>query len=433
MRVLVVSDDASLAVALSLTAEDREVVSVRSAGEVDFDDVESFDVTVVDVGTTYRGLEVIAELAGRGAATPCLLLGDVEAPLAHPDVHVLTRPLTLERLDERLSRLEPLREDASRASSEDPAARRFGALRGRFKRIGQAGRGHAPIRGWNVSNDDQPLEPTRATDLESAREELPPAAAARNGAARRATSSEVEAKPPGVAGWEPDQARSDATMSLSPQAGVTGTDESPRPQPRTYPRFRSKTSGERDPQDRSATVLGRVLSLVEALERMLDERPDLVEPRAVEQRILDEVERELRPEAATLWVPRDDNTYEAVETRGFDVAAGIRVPQEQSLFLSFKHDVDAVLIEPLDVSQRPVSGIPGLVGQSLVAAAVRVGPSMLGLVIATGARFTRSDRERLEQLLTRLAPDLAIAGLIERLRALTVASSPARVTGTRGR
>ncbi len=195
--------------------------------------------------------------------------------------------------------------------------------------------------------------------------------------------------------------------------------------PRVYPRFRSETVGAPEAHDMSLTQpLRRVLWLAEELERMLDERPHLLDRRSVTKRIVDEVEEELLPESVTVWLPREDNTYEAYETRGLDVPVGIRVPQEQALFQCFKGDVDAILIEPLDVSQRPVSGIPGLVGESLVAAALRLGQTLLGVVIATGAGFTAAEREGLDSVVFRTSPDLAIAELVERLLARRFAPAP---------
>ncbi|MDQ4130460.1 MAG: hypothetical protein M3133_05645 [Actinomycetota bacterium] len=381
MRVLVVSDDASLAVALSLMGEDREVVFVRAASEVASDDVGRFDTTVIDVGTTNAGLEVVAQLAKAGVAAPCLLLGDVEAPPPHPDVHVVVRPFSLERLDERL-RLRPWLEGM-------PQDGRFGRrLLGRFRRMSQ---GPAPIRGHDVSSEDRPYEGTSSP--EDAYEESAPAV-------RHA-----------VAGWgENDDVEQRGAVG-EPRQAAPGP-ASPRVEPRSYPRFRSATKGT---HATPSTSLGRLLSLAEELERLAADRPELLDPRAVARRILDEAERELRPEAATLWLPREDSTYEAYETSGLGVAEGIRVPQGQALFQSFNADVDSVLIEPLDVSQRPVSGIPGLVGESLVAAALRLTRTLVGVVIATGRGFTATQRERLDSLVSRAAPDLAIAGLIERL------------------
>ncbi len=196
-----------------------------------------------------------------------------------------------------------------------------------------------------------------------------------------------------------------------PQHAAQGS-ASPRTSPRSYPRFRSATAGV--PATPSTPLQG-LLSLAEELERLAADRPELLDPRAVARSILDEVEREFHPEAAMLWVPREDATYEAYETSGLGVAEGIRVPQGQALFASFNTHVDSVLIEPLDVSQRPVSGIPGLVGESLVAATLRLSRTLVGVVIATGRGFTAAHRERLDSLVSRTAPDLAIAVLIERL------------------
>lgn len=140
MHILVVSNDASLAVALSLTAENREIVSVRSAGEVAPEGAANFNGTVIDVGTTYGGLQVVSELANAGVAAPFLLLGDVEAPMPHPGMHLLVRPFTLEQLDERLSYLTGWPEEASQVPFNGRPASRFGsALLGRFKRREEAG------------------------------------------------------------------------------------------------------------------------------------------------------------------------------------------------------------------------------------------------------------------------------------------------------
>ncbi len=242
-----------------------------------------------------------------------------------------------------------------------------------------------------MNSEDRPYE--EASSREDLHEEFAPAVG--DAISERAANDDVE--PRGGVG--------------EPQHGAQGS-ASPRVRPRSYPRFRSATGGV---PAAPSTPLRGLLSLAEQLERLAADRPELLDPRAVARSILDEVERELRPEAATLWVPREDATYEAYETSGLGVAAGIRVPQGQALFASFNADVDSVLIEPLDVSQRPVSGIPGLVGESLVAATLRLSRTLVGVVTATGRGFTAAHRARLDSLVSRAAPDLAIAGLIERL------------------
>ncbi|MDQ3932459.1 MAG: hypothetical protein M3252_06450, partial [Actinomycetota bacterium] len=86
MRVLVVSNDASLA--LSLMAETRDVVSIRAANKVSSEGAASFNAAVVDVGTTHDGLAVVRELAAAGVAPPIFLLGDVEASVPGPEVEL---------------------------------------------------------------------------------------------------------------------------------------------------------------------------------------------------------------------------------------------------------------------------------------------------------------------------------------------------------
>ncbi len=449
MRVLVVSNDASLAVALSLMVENCEVVSISSAAEVSSQAAESFSGTVIDVGTTHGGLEVVRELADAGVASPFFLLGDVEASVPHPEVDLLVRPFTLEQLNERLSALTRQPSHASYPTFEDRSTSRFGAsLLARFMRRAEAEREPERARGSDLEPDDHPQESPAAAataaaagydalDSESSQARHPELTGARGGAEVFAAVSDVQSSYHSLAAAVPatekaaEQAEKDLIEAQSVAESAAerlppAEPESPdgggvylhRPKPQIHPRFRGQAVGATDaPEMPSKSALRRVLALVEELEAMVGERPELLDLRLVADRVVEEIVRELHPDGATVWVPREDKTYEAYATRGLDAAVGIRVPQGQSLFLAFKADVDAVLIAPLDVSQRPVSGIPGLLGGSLIASALRLDETLFGVVIATGTGFTVSDRDRLAFLASRAVPEFAIAGLVEQLRA----------------
>ncbi|MDQ3931405.1 MAG: hypothetical protein M3252_00995, partial [Actinomycetota bacterium] len=300
------------------------------------------------------------------------------------------RPFSLEQLDERLSALARQPPGESDLPFEERSTSRFGG--------GLLGR---------LIHKEEAEVVTAAGGVASSYRGFLAAVPPTDGVAERAGKDVIEAQL---------AAESAAPRHPRPDPSGAGNDSHvQRQKPQIHPRFRSGNVVA-DPVDLPLTsALRRLRALMEELEAMVDERPELLDRRMLADRVAEEIERELRPDATTVWVPREDKTYEAYATRGLDATVGIRVPQEQSLFLSFRTDVDAVLISPLDVSQRPVSGIPGLLGESLVASAVRLDQTLVGIVVATGTGFSVTDRDRLAFLSSRAAPDFALAWLIEHL------------------
>ncbi|MDP8962063.1 MAG: hypothetical protein M3N32_10680, partial [Actinomycetota bacterium] len=151
------------------------------------------------------------------------------------------------------------------------------------------------------------------------------------------------------------------------------------------------------------------------LARFLDRVPEVVDRRAVAGRLLATVEGDLRPLVSVVWVPDEEGGYEALAARGLE--RDERVSSAQPLFLSFETNLDAVLVSQVDPSQHPVEGIPGIRGDTLIAAALRVDEAVQGVVTAAGTGFTEFDRDQLQLLALESAPALAVAEVFERLRA----------------
>src|SRR5687768_13481538 len=101
MRVVALTADASLGVALSMM-EEWEVVTAQSIDDAVLLSANA-SIVIVGMGDTDQGLAVAQEIFSRGVTIPSLVVGDVEAPPGSKST-VLSRPFTLDDLNEAVAR-----------------------------------------------------------------------------------------------------------------------------------------------------------------------------------------------------------------------------------------------------------------------------------------------------------------------------------------
>ncbi|MGH2727997.1 MAG: hypothetical protein ACRDKS_13580, partial [Actinomycetota bacterium] len=95
MRVLAVTSNASLVVALGSMMREWEVVTVRDIEHATAEGTGS-SVALIDLGETGAGIQMVDQLYPHGLTIPCVVVGDV--PFAHEGAAVLVRPFSLEEL-----------------------------------------------------------------------------------------------------------------------------------------------------------------------------------------------------------------------------------------------------------------------------------------------------------------------------------------------
>ncbi|MFN2556651.1 MAG: hypothetical protein ABR592_07220 [Nitriliruptorales bacterium] len=349
MRILVLTEEATLAIALSQMPFGHDIVAVDSIDQLEGHDL-SFQVALVDLGTTRRGLVGVSDVIRAGVSTPCLVVGD-ESPIdlaleLAPDASVILRPFSLEELDAHLEELAVLALRMRQADLETEISAE-GAL---------------------TPDDDDTAVLVDHTEAAAA-----------------------------------------AASSLVPQR-IDFRSREPQPLDREHQARIERTEG--------------LLDGAAEVERFLEQAPEVVDRRAVAERLLESVEQRLWPLVSALWIPREGGGYEPLAARHLD--GDEHVPFDQSLFLSFETNLDSALVAHADPSQHPVVGIPGVQGGTLIAAALRVGEALQGVVIAGGDGYTEADRDQLQLLATESAPALAVAQAFERLRSRR---PPTRDTG----
>ncbi|MCI0347146.1 MAG: hypothetical protein L0221_17175, partial [Chloroflexi bacterium] len=95
MRVLAVTSNASLVVALGSMMREWEVVTVRDIEHATTEGPGSA-VALIDLGQTDPGVQMADQLYQHGVTIPCVVVGDV--PLDDGRAFVLVRPFSLEDL-----------------------------------------------------------------------------------------------------------------------------------------------------------------------------------------------------------------------------------------------------------------------------------------------------------------------------------------------
>jgi hypothetical protein len=428
MRVLAVTTNASLVVALGSMMRDWEVVTVREVERATDEGVGSA-VALIDLGETDAGMDAAGRLSKLGILIPCVVIGD--KPADDVRATVLVRPFSLEDLGNAV------REAATRPARPAPAAEPMIPT--------PAGNGHAveasapavqeiespePLprhRGLVAVPQTEPApEPEEPWVAEAAEDveveevsDLPEpsqAFSAPEAAAEPAWQPEPEPQPqPEPAAWvEPVEQESVRPVFHEPIARETAEPG----------RWRLRKRGARPaavvPESAEAPLVHRLrvaAAHARELEELVAQLPFLADLHAMAEGLVSEVDRQFVCAIASVSVLRDRG-YEVVAHRGLSkVEAGMVIPENQSLFNDVIKTREGVLIQPVDLAQGLVAGIGGARTEAMMVAPALVNDECVAIVVIGGDKFEELDLDRLAELTAEAAPGIAVAQLLEQLRA----------------
>ena len=471
MRVLAITGNASLVVALGSMMRDWEVVSVRNVQEA-VESAHDAVVALIDLGDTTHGVEVADQLYRGGITIPCVVIGDVDTD--HPRASVLVRPFSLEDLGSAVKvAAERAAAAASAPAPREPApppappaeeppvppvsrAQAAGRAPSRSKGAGapaaatvpetppepekQPGRrgGLTVVRPDPETVEEPAYAETSASDVatpvveESAAEPVPEAPA-------RSTADYVRSQLEETAAYEqaPPAPPPSALESTPPQAPAARVEtpapaepaqpaarvETPAPGEPAQPsaRWRRKRRGQEQPaatQETESPLVRRLRSAAtwaREIEALLEELPVLQDLWTLADALVAEVETQFAAQIVSVFT-RGEDGYHAVAQRGLSrVEAGMVVPETQPLFSDVISTQEGILIQPVDLAQGLVSGIGGARTEAMMAAPIIVEGQCIAVVVVGGDRFAESDLDRLSDLANEAAPGLAVARLLQRL------------------
>jgi hypothetical protein len=453
VRVLALTRNASLLVALGSMMRDWEVVNVHDV-ESALKEGPGSAIALIDLGTTQDGLTAAAELYQQGVTIPSVVLGDEPAP--DEAVSVLIRPFSLDDLASAM-------QDASTKPSVAP--RHPGrAVEEKATANGAATLGVKGAAATDVSKprsgsppaaEPPATKPPRSRPLSV----VPPhqaVAAPRQPVVPAAKAQETEPQPPQDI-QEPEEVEQSREIEL-PEEIVAEAAPEPAPPPivtqerqarpvQTMPQAQQQTmaaSAATAPAEiEESTAPGRwrlrrkpapaaeVLESTESplvhqlkraalnaaeLELLVEELPFLADLSSMADGLVAEVESQFAAQVASVFVRRQDG-YHAIAYRGLSkVESGMVVPESQPLFSDVLQTGEGILIQPVDLAQGLVAGIGGARTEAMMAVPAVVHGSCVAIVIAGQDRFTEQDLDRLSDLATEAAPGLAVALALARLR-----------------
>lgn len=446
MRVLAVTTNASLVVALGSMMREWEVVTVRDA-ERAMAEAPGAVVALIDLGDTDTGIQVADELYHGGITIPCVVLGD--KPVDDGRAKVLVRPFTLEDLGTAV------REAASSAArsgtpaaparpmvaepvapkpvAPEPVAAEPAAPVREPEKIAPAGNGSPGVSSWQEERVERPTKSAPAVAPEPEQVAPPPlplqvaeapeparAAVAEPEVAPRFNKEEPAWEPPdeeSQQGWAEPAADAD-TSSFWDEASPAGPARESESAGRW--KLRRKATRTAAPEVPAVTPLvGRLKSAAahaREIEDLIEQMPFLADLRAMADGLIGEIDRQFVCAITSVSVRRDDG-YEVVAHRGLSrVEAGMIIPVTQSLFSDVLKTHEGVLIQPVDLAQGLVAGIGGARTEAMMVAPALVNGEVAAMVVVGGERFTESDLDRLTDLAAEGAPGLAVAELLDRLR-----------------
>jgi GAF domain-containing protein len=254
--------------------------------------------------------------------------------------------------------------------------------------------------------------------------------------AERLEAEHAAAEQRGASGADPEVIELPPAVVTTPEPAREA--QSPRPQTQTVAasaatapaefeaepaRRRLRRRGSR-PQDASPEELESPLvrRLKQAamytvdLEALIEELPFLADLSSMADGLVSEVESQFSAQVASVFVRRTDG-YHVVAHRGLSrVEAGMVVPETQPLISDVLQTGEGILIQPVDLAQGLVAGIGGARTEALMAVPAVVHGACVAIVVVGHDRFTELDLDRLSDLAGEAAPGLAVALALARLR-----------------
>ena len=197
-----------------------------------------------------------------------------------------------------------------------------------------------------------------------------------------------------------------------PEAG-TVTPPAVRPTRWRARRQKTGTTPERQLRER----LARVLTATSELEQLVEDVPLLAELPALAAAIVREVQVQLEADTVALWRPAEDGWRLTAHHGLTPNEARWVVSFDQPLFCEVHATGGALLLDPVDAVQAAVAGIGGAHTESFMAAAVAAGPGRYGiLAVGRDRQLVEEDLDTLGDLALEMAPGLAVAEQLARLR-----------------
>lgn len=390
MRVLALTADASLHVALSSMMPDLELRAVRDPSRAV---IEAGDaaVALIDLGSVERGLDAARALRAGGVMIPCVVVGEGDAPEGVQE-RIVARPFTLSELAEAMVRAAEegtVAQEARDAFADIAAEEEQEAL----PQVIETPEIAADIADLLApSADEQDYAASLLADLD---DPMP----------MRATAVPTIVRPRAKT---PPPAEILPAVPASRRRLRRRTEVVPLKRPLPTPAATS-----------ISTRIGAAVWAARELESVLQEMPLLAEPRAVAHAFLSEVVELFGPETAAVYAPRADGCWGVLAPyRLSKIEADIPVSPDQPLFKEVAAARTGVFVSPVDLAQGLVAGIGGARTETLMAAALDAGGTCAAIVVAGGGGWwTEHDLDRLCDLASEAAPGLAFAQMVDRLRA----------------
>lgn len=449
MRVLAITGNASLVVALGSMMRDWEVVNVRDVDEA-AGSVQGAVVALIDSGDTSQGVEVADKLYRGGITIPCVIIGDVGND--HPRASILIRPFSLEDLGTAV-KVAAERGPAPAADSspvpatpDEPPVTTVTHAPPAERASTVSSRTGAPAAAVVPAPAPEPeKEPSRRGGLSVVRpepevEERP--AEEEAGEEEPLPDATVDAEPIPEPVETPtrttaDYVRSPLEEAVAPEppAAPTPAQRESFPPPAPAARFEAPSQAEpaqpsarwrrkRRPQQQTVAAeaesplvrrLRAAASWAREVESLLEELPVLQDLWNLADALVGEIETQFSAQVTSVFA-RGEDGYQAVAHRGLSrVEAGMVVPESQPLFSDVISTQEGILIQPVDLAQGLVAGIGGARTEAMMAAPVIVDGQCIAIVVVGGERFAEVDLDRLSDLATEAAPGLAVALVLQRL------------------
>jgi hypothetical protein len=459
VRILALTRNASLLVALGSMMRDWEVVSASDVQTAAANEPGAA-VALIDLGPTQEGLTAATELYQSGVTIPCVVLGDELG--ASPNAVVLVRPFSLEDLAIAVADAAARPADAMPAA---PVASGLATANDTAEADNDPSQAHPevttmpaeatvaeppPARVATPAPAEEPRkEPAEARPFTIVRPEDPPRQPARptptvsppppieRGAE---DTRDPEPEPPYVPepvpeSMAPVQAAQPAeptpVVQRAPQApfqtvAASASQTAPLPDESAQAgrwRLRRRPPS-RDParavEESSEPALVGQLRLAARnaaeLEMLIEELPFLADLGSLADGLASELEAQFSALVASVYVERADG-FHAIAHRGLSrVEAGMIVPATQPLFSDVLQTGEGILIQPVDLAQGLVAGIGGARTEALMGVPAVENGECVAVIIVGHDRFTEIDLDKLTDLANEAAPGLAVALALTRLR-----------------